>query len=138
MQLKDKNIIDKFYRRFPALKLMPHVPTATQVFGSLTPQESHPAATYLSKYKRLLKKGYNERKAFEMVESELNELFESQRDDMRILRGGALAAHGDSYLDRAQAVAELESQLKMQRHIRDIPKFERARENAWVGEDATE
>jgi len=28
---------------------------------------------------------------------------------MRILRGGALAAHGDSYLDRAQRVAELES-----------------------------
>lgn len=44
---------------------------------------------------------------------------------MRILRGGALAANGDSYLDRAQRVAELESQLKMQRFIRDMPKYER-------------
>jgi hypothetical protein len=44
---------------------------------------------------------------------------------MRILRGAALAQHGDSYLDRAQRVAELESQLKLQRFIRDMPKFER-------------
>jgi len=28
---------------------------------------------------------------------------------MRVLRGAALAHHGDSYLDRAQRVAELES-----------------------------
>jgi len=61
----------------------------------------HPAASYLKKYKDLLKKGYSEHKAFEIVEVELNEVFEKQRDDMRILRGGALAAHGDSYLDRA-------------------------------------
>jgi len=69
----------------------------------------HPAESYLKKYKDLLKKGYSEYKAFEIVETELNAVFEKQRDDMRILRGGALAAHGDSYLDRAQRVAELES-----------------------------
>ena len=44
---------------------------------------------------------------------------------MRVLRGTALAQNGDSYLDRAQRVAELESQLKMQRYIRDMPKYER-------------
>ena len=51
---------------------------------------------------------------------------------MRILRGGALAEHGDSYLDRAQRVAELESQLKLQRYIRDIPKFERSQDQSWL------
>lgn len=61
----------------------------------------HPAATYLQKYKSLLKKGYNEHKAFEIVETELNTVIEKQSDDMRILRGAALAVHGDSYLDRA-------------------------------------
>ena len=48
---------------------------------------------------------------------------------MRLLRGAALSEHGHSYLDRAQKVAELESSLKMQRFVRDIPKFERT-ENA--------
>lgn len=138
MLQKDRVVVEKFYRRFPALKLMPQIPTANYQFGKMTPSAGNPAQTYLSKYKKLVKQGYNETKAFEMVEADLNEMFESQRDDMRILRGGALAAHGDSYLDRAQAVAELESQLKMQRHVRDIPKFERARDASWVGEGAGE
>lgn len=61
-----------------------------------------------------------------MVEEELTELLESQRDEVRILRGAALSTHGDSYLDRAQKVAELESELKMKRFARDIPKYERS------------
>ena len=42
------------------------------------------------------------------------------------MRGAALAAHGDSYLDRAQSVAELESEMKLQRFMRDISKHERS------------
>ena len=79
----------------------------------------------MRKYKSLCKKGYSEYKAFAIVEKELSEVFEKQRDDMRILRGAALAEYGDSYLDRAQRVAELESKLKLERFVRDIPKFER-------------
>jgi hypothetical protein len=79
----------------------------------------------MNKYKKLVKQGYSEFKAFEHVEKELNELLDSQRDDIRILRGGALELHGYSYLDRAQRIAEMESNLKMQRFVRDIPKFER-------------
>jgi hypothetical protein len=43
-----------------------------------------------------------------------------------MLRGAALISHGDSYLDRAQRVAELESELKLQRFVRDVPKYERS------------
>ena len=49
----------------------------------------HPAVTYIKKFKDLKKKGYNEAKAFEIVEAELTEVFEKQHDDMRILRGGS-------------------------------------------------
>jgi hypothetical protein len=35
-------------------------------------------------------------------------------------------------LDRAQKVAELESQLKLQRFVRDIPKFERSQDQSWL------
>ena len=37
-----------------------------------------------------------------------------------------MAAHGESYLDRSQRVAELESEMKMMRFIRDMPKHERS------------
>jgi hypothetical protein len=50
---------------------------------------------------------------------------------MRILRGVALNIHGDSYLDRMQRIAELESSLKVNRFERDIPKYQRAQED-WV------
>lgn len=52
---------------------------------------------------------------------------------MRILRGVALNIYGDSYLDRMQRIAELESTLKVNRFVRDIPKFERGTDN-WVQE----
>lgn len=45
---------------------------------------------------------------------------------MRILRGVAINTFGDSYLDRYQKVAELESLNKVQRMERDIPKYLRA------------
>ena len=47
---------------------------------------------------------------------------------MRILRGVALQSYGQSYLDRYQKVAEIESSLKVKRFERDIPKYERATE----------
>ena len=36
-----------------------------------------------------------------------------------------MSAYGDSYLDRAQRVAELESEMKLTRFMRDMPKYER-------------
>lgn len=104
---------------------MPQTRYATFEFGNPAPQQVHPISTYLKKYKALVGKGYTDDKAFSIVHAELTQVFESQRENMRILRGGARALHGDSYLDRAQRVAELESQLKMQRTIRDMPKYER-------------
>lgn len=62
---------------------------------------SNPIHDYVLKYKELRAKGYSDYKAFSMVESELSELLESQLDETRILRGAAMAAHGDSYLDRS-------------------------------------
>ena len=86
---------------------------------------AHPIHDFVQKYKNLLAKGYSEYKAFSMVEVELRGLLEDQMDEARILRGAALAAHGDSYLDRAQNVAEIESEMKLQRFMRDMPKHER-------------
>ena len=61
----------------------------------------HPISDFVEKYKGLRNKGYSEYKAFQIVEEELRGILEDQLDETRILRGAALAAHGDSYLDRA-------------------------------------
>ena len=50
---------------------------------------------------------------------------------MRILRGVATTNFGNSYLDRFQRVAELESSLKVKRMERDIPKYLRTTEK-WM------
>lgn len=75
--LIDKHIIQKFYQRFPALRIMPNVTNVSFKFGSQNLHILHPAVTYLKKYKDLLKKGYSENKAFEIVEQELNVVFEN-------------------------------------------------------------
>lgn len=105
----DRHILSKFYSRFPGLKLMPQVMYYKVGFSDRNNAIIHPAVTYIKKFRELCKKGYDEEKAFSMVEAELNVVLEAQRDDMRIIRGGALGLHGSSYLDRAQKIAELES-----------------------------
>jgi hypothetical protein len=47
-----------------------------------------------------MKKGYTEEKAFQIVEEDLGAFINKQKEEMRILRGVALNAFGDSYLDR--------------------------------------
>ena len=88
-------------------------------------KETHPIHDFVNKYKKLRSKGYSEYKAFSQVEEELRTILDEQLDETRILRGAAMAAHGDSYLDRSQRVAELESEMKLMRFMRDMPKHER-------------
>ena len=76
-----------------------------------------------------MKQGYNKEKAFKMVQAEMSEVIQKQRDENRILRGVALNTEAYSYVDRVQAIAEHESQMKMQRLERDMPKFLRAQRN---------
>ena len=104
---------------------MPKIYSFNQKKGTGTLEQAHPIYDFVQKYKDLKKKGYSEYKAFSIVEEELRLIIDSQLDETRILRGAAMAAHGDSYLDRAQRVAELESEMKLMRFMRDMPKFER-------------
>lgn len=64
-----------------------------------------------------------------MAEADLSGMIEKQREETRILRGVALDKDALSYVDRFQMVAEMESQLKVKRLERDMPKFLRAQRN---------
>jgi len=92
-------------------------------------QLTHPASIFIHKQKDLMKKGYSEVKSFEMVESEISAIIEKHREETRVLRGVALDSQAYSYLDRFQEIAEMESQLKMRKLERDMPKFLRAQRN---------
>jgi len=76
-----------------------------------------------------MKEGYSEHKAFQMIESEISEILRKYKDEQRILRGVASETSAYSYIDRFQKVAELESELKMKRLERDMPKYLRAQRN---------
>ena len=90
---------------------------------------THPASVFIRKQQDLIKKGYSEHKAFQMVEAEISGIIEKQRDETRVLRGVALDSNAASYMDRFQAIAEAESQMKMRKLERDMPKFLRAQRN---------
>ena len=45
-------------------------------FGQNGPSERHPAATYVKKYRKFIEKGYSEKKALDLVETELTQVFE--------------------------------------------------------------
>ena len=121
----DRDLFAKFFKRFPQLKLMPQVHTFNHEKGTNAIKNGHPIYDFIVKYKKLRAKGYSEYKAFSTVEAELSEILDKQLDETRILRGAALHSHGESYLDRAQRVAELESEMKLMRYMRDMPKHER-------------
>lgn len=99
---RDEEIIDRLINRFPALKLMPMPTYYREGFGMANSGPAHPAQTFINKYNQLLNKGWSKENAYEEIERELEAVFEEQRDDLRILRGAALAMHGHSYLDHAQ------------------------------------
>jgi len=121
----DEKVLQKFYKAFPQLKVTPNVFKFYNKRGSDHMFEATPVFDFVQKYKKLRAKGYSEYKAFSVVEQELRAVLENQLDEARILRGAAMAVHGDSYLDRAQRVAQLESEMKLMRFMRDMPKHER-------------
>jgi uncharacterized protein YcbX len=61
---------------------------------------THPAAVFIKKQRILINKGMSEDRAFDMVEKDMNEFINKQKEEMRILRGTAINAFGTSYLDR--------------------------------------
>ena len=124
-QSKDAMLMQKFFKRFPQLKVMPRVFGYYREAGTDHYKNAHPIHDFIVKYKKLKNKGYSEYKAFKIVEEELRDVLEDQLDETRILRGAAMSAYGDSYLDRSQRVAELESEMKLMRFMRDMPKHER-------------
>lgn len=66
----DLNLVAKFYRKYPEVKYFPQATTVHVKFGG-TIAITHPAAVFTKKQRALIKKGYTEEKAFEIVEKDL-------------------------------------------------------------------
>ena len=121
-------MIRKFYKKYPEVRYMSLTGPIEHSYGGQM-RYTHPASHFITKQKKYMKQGYTEHKAFEMAEADLSGMIEKQRDEARILRGVALDKDALSYVDRFQMVAEMESQLKVKRLERDMPKFLRAQRN---------
>ena len=128
-QANDMQLLSKFYRKYPEVKYMPQATRMNVGFGNVV-EVTHPAAVFVKKQRDLMKKGYTEIKAFENVEEELGKTLNQQKEELRILRGLAINTFGSqSYSDRFQQIAELESSLKVKRLERDMPKYLRSQED---------
>ena len=122
---EEQALVSKFFKKYPEIKYSPVSGPLTTEYGGRM-KFTHPASVFIRKQKRLMKQGYTEKKAFELVEAEIADILDKEREQTRILRGVALDQNAYSYLDRFQMIAETESMLKLQRLERDMPKFLRA------------
>lgn len=124
----DMILLSKFYKKYPEVKYFPQATRMNIGHGGIV-EITHPAAVFVKKQRDLMNKGYTEQKAFEVVEEDLGKAINQQKEELRILRGVALNNYGSqSYSDRFQQVAELESSLKVKRLERDMPKFLRSQD----------
>lgn len=130
-QDNDMVLLSKFYRKYPEVKYFPQATRMNTGYGGIV-EITHPAAVFVRKQRDLINKGYTEQKAFDVIESELGKMINQQKEELRILRGLALNQYGSqSYNERFQQVAELESSLKVKRMERDIPKYLRSADG-WI------
>ena len=72
----DEKLLYRFYKRFPALKLTPEIFNFQQSNKTLGIRPTFVIQDYMDKYKKLVKKGYTDFKAFQIVEEELTQLLE--------------------------------------------------------------
>ena len=63
-------LLSKFYKKYPEVKYFAAPTHDKQSFGGVYNQV-HPAAAFLKKQSDLIRKGYTEEKAFQIVEEEL-------------------------------------------------------------------
>lgn len=109
----------KFYKRYPDVKYT----IARNAPGIVGKGPKNPAVDFIERQTKLINKGYSENKAFEIVEKELGDKFETQRDENRILRGFALNNRARSYLNYSQQLSEVEGRAKVQQMDRDLAKY---------------
>lgn len=119
-------LLNKFYKRYPDVKYT----IGKNTPGTVGKAPQNPAMVFIEKQLKLIDEGYSENKAFEIVEKEMADVFDKQREENRILRGFALNNRARSYLNYSQQLAEVEGRAKVQQLERDLNKYT-DEENRW-------
>jgi hypothetical protein len=89
----------EFYKKYPDVA---HYAAKIMSKPSQTGENiENPAHVFVSRQVALLNKGFNQKKAFSMVEEELSDYFEREKEEQRILRGFAFTNRARSYLSYA-------------------------------------
>ncbi|CAI2359690.1 unnamed protein product [Moneuplotes crassus] len=114
-----REALQKFYKRYPDVKYS----IARDAPGLVGKRPENPALLFIEKQMKLMDKGYSENKAFEILEKEMAEKLEVQRDENRILRGFAINNRARSYLNYSQQLSEAEGKAKVDQLDRDLPKY---------------
>ena len=116
------------------MKLLSKYPEMSYVPGpkiSLTPEElpvnSSIILSFVNKQKELMKKGFTEQKAFEMVEEKYQDRMQRKKADFILTRDAAINNQARSLMNFYQQQAEYEGRLKVLRMERDLLKYEDAK-----------
>ena len=120
-------LINKVLDKYPELRFVPGPKI------SLTPDElppsSHIILDFVTKQQDLMKKGFTEQKAFELVEKTYQARMQRKRDDFLLTQGVAVNNRARSLMNFYQQQSEYEGRLKVLRLERDLLKYEEAVKN---------
>lgn len=118
------NLIVKVLNKYPELRYIPapHISSTAEQL----PPNSHILLNFVKKQQELIRKGFTEEKAFEIVEKKYQERMQQKRQDFMLTQGVAMNNQARSFMNFYQQQSEYESRLKVLRLERDLMKYEQA------------
>lgn len=120
-------LVNKLLHKYPELRHIP-VNTVPQI-PEMYAENSHILLDFIKRQQTLMRKGFTEEKAFEMVETLYQDRMQRKKEDFRLTLGAAVNNQARSLMNFYQQQSEYEARLKVLRLERDLHKFKAEQEN---------
>lgn len=117
-------LLSKVLEKYPELRFVPGPKISST--AEMLPNSTHVLWDFVKKQKQLIKKGFTEEKAFEMVEQQYQSRMQRKKEDFLLTEGVAVNNKARSLMNFYQQQSEYESRLKVLRLERDLLKYKTA------------
>jgi hypothetical protein len=113
----------KFFKKYPNADLAPIVSFET----AENPKASYRTASerFIARQRKYIKDGYNEDKAFQMVEAEMAEDLQKEKFERSLFEGLATSNRSRSLMSYYEQEAEFEARQKLKHLQTTLPQFKR-------------
>jgi hypothetical protein len=125
-QGKDKsevNLLEKFFRKYPDADVSPIV--SGMLAENPNPSYRTASERFIARQKKYMRDGFNEDKAFQMVEQEMSEDLQKEKFERSLFEGLATSNRSRSLMSYYEQEAEFEARQKLKQIQNTIPQYKR-------------